>query len=133
AAGDTLTIARNVAVASVLVPYGCVECGRRSHESAPLARATWPLQFGAHVCTTCGGTTRSELPAEALLPLQKAGTTAPPASAKVVARRDELLSRALTDAHVAQAGESATAAVATDDTILGKYKIVRRLSAGGMA
>ncbi len=39
----------------------------------------------------------------------------------------------MTDANVAQAGEGATAAVATDDTILGKYKIVRRLSEGGMA
>ena len=32
-----------------------------------------------------------------------------------------------------EAGEGATPAVATDDTILGKYKIVRRLSEGGMA
>ena len=51
----------------------------------------------------------------------------------MIGQRDEILSRALTDAHVAQAGERATAAVAADDTILGKYKIVRRLSSGGMA
>ena len=132
-AGDTVTIARNIAVASVLVPYGCVECGRSASESASLERATWPLQFSANVCGRCGGTTRSELPAEALHPLQKASTSAPPASAKVIAQRDELLSRALIDANVAQAGDSASAAVATDDTILDKYKIVRRLSAGGMA
>jgi serine/threonine-protein kinase len=37
------------------------------------------------------------------------------------------------DASVAQAGERATPAIGADDTILGKYKIVRRLSAGGMA
>jgi serine/threonine protein kinase len=129
-AGDTLGIARNIAVASVLVPYGCIECGRTSYESV---WATWPLQFGAHVCTTCGGSTGNKLPAEALVPLQKASTGIPPASAKVIGQRDEILSRALIDANVAQAGENATAAVAADDTILGKYKIVRRLSAGGMA
>ena len=129
-AGDTLTLARNIAVASVLVPYGCIECGRTSFESV---WATWPLQFGAHVCTTCGGSTGNKLSAETLVPLQKASTSIPPASAKVIGQRDEILSRALIDANVAQAGENATAAVAADDTILGKYKIVRRLSAGGMA
>jgi eukaryotic-like serine/threonine-protein kinase len=129
-AGDTLTLARNIAVAAVLVPYGCIECGRTSYESV---WATWPLQFGAHVCTTCGGSTGNKLSAEVLLPLQKASTSVPPASAKVIGQRDEILSRALIDANVAQAGENATAAVAADDTILGKYKIVRRLSAGGMA
>jgi serine/threonine-protein kinase len=95
--------------------------------------ATWPLQFGAHVCTTCGGSTGNKLSAETLVPLQKASTNIPPASAKVIGQREEILSRALIDANVAQAGENATAAVAADDTILGKYKIVRRLSAGGMA
>jgi serine/threonine protein kinase len=132
-AGDTLTVARNIATVSVLVPYGCVECGRTAPESVSLQQVTWPLKFAEHVCSTCGGTTRSQLPADALLPLQKASTSAPTASAKLIAQRDELLSRALIDASVAQAGESATAAVAADDTILGKYKIVRRLSAGGMA
>jgi serine/threonine protein kinase len=132
-AGDTLALARNIAVASVLVPYGCVECGRTLHDSVTLDRVTWPLQFGAHVCTTCGGSTGTKLSAETLVPLQKASTGIPPASAKVIGQRDEILSRALIDANVAQAGENATAAVAADDTILGKYKIVRRLSAGGMA
>ena len=54
-------------------------------------------------------------------------------SAKVIAQRDEILSRALIDASVAQAGERATPSIHAEDTILGKYKIVRRLSAGGMA
>ena len=132
-AGDTLSVARNIGVASVFVPYACTECGRISHESASLERVTWPLQFGAHVCTTCGGSTGNKLSAETLLPLQKASTSTPPASAKVIAQRDEILSRALTDANVAQAGDNATAAVAADDTIFGKYKIVRKLTAGGMA
>jgi serine/threonine protein kinase len=132
-AGDTLTLARNIAVASVLVPFGCVDCGRRSHESVSLERTTWPLRFAERVCTTCGGATRCELSTEALAPIQRASTAVPPASAKLIAQRDEVLSRALVDATVAQAGDGATAAVAVDDTVLGKYKIVRRLSAGGMA
>jgi len=132
-AGDTLTTAKNVAVASVLVPYGCVDCGRTSRRSVSLARVKWPLKFGAHVCTTCGGTTRSAWTAEVVLPLEKAGTTVPPASTKVIGQRSEILSRAMIDANVAQAGDNATAAVAADDTILGKYKIVRQLSTGGMA
>ncbi|HWO21017.1 MAG TPA: protein kinase [Kofleriaceae bacterium] len=132
-AGDTLTVARNIVVSALLVPYGCVECRRTSPESVSLQRATFPLRFAEQVCPTCGGTTQSRLPPEALAPLQKASTSAPPASAKVIEQREELVSRALIDANVAQAGENATAAVSTDDTILGKYKIVRRLSAGGMA
>src|SRR5262245_39571020 len=129
-AGDSFSLARNIAVASVLVPYGCIECDRTSYESVP---ATWPLQFGVHVCTTCGGSTGNKIAPEKLVPLQKASTNVPSASAKLIAQRDELLSRALIDASVAQAGESAAAQVAADDTILGKYKIVRRLTAGGMA
>jgi len=129
-AGDTLTLARNVAVASVLVPYGCIECFRTSLESVP---ATWPMQFGALVCATCGGSTGNKLAPEALVPLQKASTSVTPSSAKVIAQRDEILSRAMIDANVAQAGGNAVAAIAADDTILGKYKIVRRLSQGGMA
>nr|MBA3818680.1 serine/threonine protein kinase [Deltaproteobacteria bacterium] len=133
AAGDTLTIARNIAVASVLVPYGCLDCGRVSQESETLLTTNWPRDFEDHVCTTCGGTSRNKLSAETLVPLQKASTSTPPASAKLIRQRDEILSRALTDANVAQAGEGATAAIGADDTILGKYKIVRRLSEGGMA
>ncbi|MEJ7602113.1 MAG: serine/threonine-protein kinase, partial [Kofleriaceae bacterium] len=129
-AGDSLAIARNIAVASVLVPYGCIECFRTSFESV---QAKWPMQFGAHVCAMCGGSTGNKLSPESLLPLKKGSTIVAPASAKVIGQRDEILSRALIDASVAQAGENASAAVTADDTILGKYKIVRRLSAGGMA
>ena len=132
-AGDSITVARNLSVWSVLVPYRCGDCGRLSNESQPLEGASWPLQFVEHVCSTCGGTTRNEATAEVLTPLAKSVTSCPPASQKLIKRRDELLSRALTDANVAQAGEGATASLVADDTILGKYKIVRRLSAGGMA
>ena len=93
----------------------------------------WPRPFADGVCPTCGGTTRSNLSAEALVPLQKAITSAPPASVKLIQQRDEILSRALTDAKVAEAGDGASANISSDDTILGKYKIVRRLSEGGMA
>jgi serine/threonine protein kinase len=132
-AGDSFGLAKNISVWSVLVPYACIDCGRVSAESQILDGAKWPLQFVPHVCSKCGGTTRSELPANMLVPLQKASTSTPPASAKLIGQRDEVLSRALTDANVAQAGEGATASLIADDTILGKYKIVRRLSAGGMA
>jgi eukaryotic-like serine/threonine-protein kinase len=129
-AGDTLVLARNIAVASVLVPYVCAECERTSYESVP---ATWPMQFGAQVCVRCGGSTGNQLAADKLLPLQKASTSIPPASAKVIGGREEILSRALIDASVAQAGDTAAIPVTADDQILGKYKVVRKLSVGGMA
>ncbi|MDB4959934.1 MAG: serine/threonine protein kinase [Myxococcales bacterium] len=132
-AADSFALARNISVSSVLVPYCCIDCGRVSPESQNLDGVAWPLHFAEHVCSTCGGTTRNELPANMLAPLQKAGTSTPAASKKLIASRHEVLSRALTDANVAQAGDSATASLIADDTILGKYKIVRRLSAGGMA
>src|SRR5262249_11293950 len=94
---------------------------------------TWPMQFDVQVCTRCGGTTGNKLPIDKLAPLQKASTSIPPASAKVVGGREEILSRALIDASVAQAGDGATPQVTADDAILGKYKIVRKLSVGGMA
>lgn len=131
AAADSFGIARNIAVSSLLVPYKCSACGRISHDSKLLLTSNHT--FEDHVCSTCGGTTCSQLAPDRLIPLLKASTTAPAASTRMIAQRDEILSRALTDANVAQAGEGATAAVATDDTILGKYKIVRRLSEGGMA
>src|SRR5678816_3934815 len=87
-AGDTLALARNIFVASVVVPYGCIECDRTSLESVP---ATWPLQFGAHVCATCGGSTGNKIAPDKLLPLQKASANVPAASAKVIAQRDEIL------------------------------------------
>ncbi len=132
AAGSTLSMVRNVAVASVIVPYACLECGKTTLESETML-SNWPRVFEDKVCSTCGGTTRSKLGGDTLLPLQKASTSVPAASVKVVDQRAEILSRALTDANVAQAGGDATPAVGADDTLLGKYKIVRRLSEGGMA
>ena len=132
-AGDSLTLARNIGVWSVLVPYTCVNCERVSSASQVLDGASWPLQLATHVCSTCGGVTNPQLSHELLLPVQKASMTAPTASAKLIRQRDEVLSRALTDANVAQAGDNASASLAADEMILGKYKIVQRLSAGGMA
>ncbi len=131
--GDSLGTARNIFVSSVLVPYSCTDCGRVASESHALAGTVWPLQPAEQICSTCGGTRHSAMRAESLVPLQKASTNVPPASAKLIENRKEVLSRALTDANVAQAGEGASATLSADNTILGKYKIVRRLSSGGMA
>jgi tRNA A-37 threonylcarbamoyl transferase component Bud32/transcription elongation factor Elf1 len=125
-APDSFAVAPNVSVWSVLVPYKCIDCGRTSAASL---RLEGQLQLREEVCTTCGGTTQHQLAPRMLAPLTKVHTTAPPASAKMIARRDDILSRALTDANVAQAGAVAT----TEDAILGKYKIVKKLSDGGMA
>jgi len=132
-AADSFTIARNISVYSVLVPYKCTECGRRSNESHVLGRAAWPIELPEQICPSCGGITRAEVPSQTLAPLEKAATRSPPASTKLIQQRDEILSRAYTDANVAQAGGGATASLNEDDTILGKYKIVRPLSSGGMA
>jgi eukaryotic-like serine/threonine-protein kinase len=132
-AGDSLAIARNIVVASLLVPYACQACGRTHRESANLENFVWPIQFGSKVCPTCAGTAVSTLTSEALAPLQKAGTRMPEATGKVVARRDEIMSRAYTDAAVASAGDRATAMPVVDELILGKYRVVKPLSAGGMA
>ena len=132
AAGDTLSLARHIAVASLLVPFECQECHRVSQESENLATMNWPIKIEDRVCTTCGGTRRSKLSMDSLAPLQKASTRPLPASAKVVESRSELLSRALTDANVAQAGVNERQTT-VNDTVLGNYRIIRRLSAGGMA
>jgi serine/threonine protein kinase len=129
-AGDTLLVSRNIAVASLLAPYVCLECARTSPVSVSLATMVWPPTFEDHVCPTCGEVTRNRLAPDALAPLQKASTLLSAATQKVVEHRDELLSRAVAGASAAAGGN---AAVATDDMILGKYKIVRPLSAGGMA
>ena len=132
-AGDSIAIARNIAIWSARIPYVCDDCSRQSAHSFVLDGASFPFKFDEHVCSTCGGSMRSVLDAERLAPVQKASNSPPAASAKVIRQREEILSRALTDANVAQAGDGATAQLAADDTILGKYKIVRRLSQGGMA
>ena len=131
--GDSLTTARNISVWSLLASYRCNGCGRVSAESRTLDATGLPSQLPPRVCSTCGGVTVSTLQPTSLAPLHKAVTVSPAASAKLIAQRTEILSRAMTDANVAQAGDGATASLATDDTILGKYKIVRRLSQGGMA
>lgn len=132
-AADAFTIARNIVVDSILVPYVCKDCGRGAAESHHLAALSWPPQFNDQVCSTCGGTMHGTLAAELLPALQKASNSVPEASAKLISNRKEVLSRAMTDANVAQAGDAASANLTADDMILGKYKIVKRLSAGGMA
>ena len=127
---EALAQAPTVSITSLLVLYRCSDCGRSSPVSLPLARTK---TLKDRTCSTCGGTSRTALSVENLGPIRAASGKTATASAKVIEIRDELLSRALTDANVALAGENATVDIAIDDTILGKYKIVRRLSAGGMA
>jgi eukaryotic-like serine/threonine-protein kinase len=131
-AADSISLARNIAASSVLVPYFCIDCGKVASTSQSLEKASWPLQMPERVCSVCGGTTQSALRPETLAPLQKASTNIAAASSKVIADREELLSRAFTDENVARRGDD-KATLTTEDTILGKYKIVRRLSSGGMA
>ncbi len=132
-AGDSIALAGNIGVWSVLVPYGCVDCGRVSSESHDLEGAVRPLQLTTHVCSTCGGDSKPQVTNELLSPVQQASAAVPIASARLIRQRHEVLSRAMTDANVAQAGDNASVSLSADDTILGKYKIVQRLSAGGMA
>jgi eukaryotic-like serine/threonine-protein kinase len=132
-AGDSLAISRSIHVSSVLVPYFCVDCGNLTMESHALAGATWPLSMPENVCGRCGGRTQSALEPSTLALVEQASTQVPPDSAKLIEQRAEVLSRALTDANVASAGDAATPSINPDDTILGKYKIIRRLSSGGMA
>ncbi len=134
-AADSVGIATNISMWSVLIPYSCIECGRVSAKSQILQGASEPYRLLGDVCPTCGGSTRCDLAAHTMAPLQAGSTMSvtPRASAKLIRQRAEVLSRAVTDAAVAQAGDGATASLSTNDTILGKYKIVRRLSEGGMA
>ncbi len=129
-ATEALAQAPTVSITSVLVRYTCGDCARVSPVSLSLARTT---KLHDRTCSTCGGTARTALSIESLGPIRAASAQTATESAKLIEIRDELLSRALTDANVALAGENATVDIATNDTILGKYKIVRRLSAGGMA
>jgi serine/threonine protein kinase len=125
-APDSFAVAKNVYVASVLVPYVCMDCKRSSQQSYTL---TTPTPAAQQVCTVCGGNSINQLPPRIVASLAHAASNPPPASAKVIARRDEMLSRALTDEKVAHADTSAP----DDETVIGNYKIIRKLSAGGMA
>jgi serine/threonine protein kinase len=116
--GDTLTASRSVAVASLRVPYQCLVCGRMAQLRHELSSLDWPPRFDDGHCETCNGPTRSRLPADALAALQKASTRPPPAVVEAIAHRD--------DAAVAP-----VETLAVDDTILGKYEIIGRVSALG--
>jgi eukaryotic-like serine/threonine-protein kinase len=130
-AADTLLLAPTIAVSSVRAPYACMDCSKSSDESI---EAEWPLELTPGVCTTCGGTRLPQLSAEAFAGLQSVRTQVAQASARVIVQRDELVSRALTDARVAEAAATARPRTPTSEqTILGKYQIVRPLSEGGMA
>ncbi len=127
---DTLAVSPKIAIWSIRAPYTCKDCGRSSLESYEITRSARPSR---HVCSTCGGESHVRVSSQTLAPLIAASAGVPTASAKLVKQRAEVLSRALTDANVAQAKDAASASLSADDTVLGKYKIVQRLTAGGMA
>jgi len=129
-AGDTIMLARNITVASALVPYTCTECGHKAVESESML-VDWPREILERACMSCGGIMRTDLPEDMVRLLHKASASVPHSSAKVVEQRKELVAKAVSNANASQSGDSSTAAAGADDAILGKYKIVRRLSEAG--
>jgi serine/threonine protein kinase/anti-anti-sigma regulatory factor len=128
--GDTLTLANNISVASIRVHHSCTDCGETSYETEMLHNASWPLELADVVCTSCGGITRPVIADDVMQILANVRRYVPPASVKLIAQRTQLLARALSDAN-AQTSDVAAATKGSDDAILGKYKIVRRLESGG--
>jgi eukaryotic-like serine/threonine-protein kinase len=114
---------------SILVPYVCRECQREFNESLRISGQRRPLEAKPVICDLCGGQAGPTISAEDLQALRPADLLPPPASEAVITRRAELLSRAAVEDSVRRSSPP----VADDDAILGKYKIVRKLSSGGMA
>jgi serine/threonine protein kinase len=121
---------------SAILPYRCQGCGKTSLESVPLrsddGRVAVTAQAApARICPGCGGRRvydglSSRL--ASLVRLAQGPQTVTPATRDVIARREEMLSRALVQAQAGPApGKTRT------EGILGKYSIVRALSIGGMA
>jgi serine/threonine protein kinase len=131
--GDMPQIARNLIIASLLVPYVCLACGKRTAESRALAGRGWPPHFEGSTCPACGTAMRHEISGGTLVRLKNANTMPPPATEQLIAQRGELVAKALSESNAAAAhSESSPGAAANDDAILGKYKIVRRMSPAGM-
>ena len=128
----SLDISANIAIGTLLIPYLCLKCGRRALESKSLAGRTWPPQFEAGVCSECKGTTRHEISGSSLVRLKTANTVVPPATEHMIQQRHEILRRTISDANTPPPSDFVSAA-ATDDTILGKYKIIQRLPSTGIA
>ena len=131
AVGDTFAMP-NIKIETLVVPYVCIACQRRSQQSKSLRGKRWPPHFEDGVCTTCGGVTRHEVAGATLVHLKKAHTDTPAASAQVIENRTELLAREMNDATTSQSNETPGPLTQTD-SILGKYKIVRRLPSAGVA
>jgi serine/threonine protein kinase len=127
--GDTLTFAKNVGLASLLVRYVCSDCDATSYEGEMVSDWAGP---SANVACECGGTIRADIGESVMAQVRKTHWEVPSASRKVISQRAQLLELALNDAQT-QAQTSDTAppsSVGKDDAILGKYKIVRRLPSG---
>lgn len=129
AAAGGFTIDDRFAVWSVVVPYHCTVCDRTTHESVPCSSMT--AGFEERLCAGCGAPSRALAEAAVVAPLGDARGDVPSESTKLIQRREEMLARAQADG-LSEAAESLTPVI-DSDSIFGKYKITRRLSAGGMA
>jgi eukaryotic-like serine/threonine-protein kinase len=127
--GETLVMPR-VSLASLSVPFSCAACGRRVRESIPCAVVV-AHKIDSQVCGTCGGVSTSQLAQDVVPLLGRISTRVPDDSGRLIGQRAEIRSRAVTDANVAQAGVRKQEG--DPELVLGKYRIIRRLSEGGMA
>jgi serine/threonine protein kinase len=127
--GETLALPR-VSLATISVPYLCAGCGKRVRESIPFAKLMLVKKAESHVCGTCGAMSSSQLVQNVLPPLARVSGEIPVESAELIGERAEIRSRVVTDANIANATESQDV---EPDLVLGKYKVLRRLSEGGMA
>jgi len=130
----SLDVSANIVLGSLLVPYVCLKCQRRTAVSSTLHGRSWPPQFEPMVCGDCNGAMRHEIGGSSLIRLKNANTTIPAATEHMIAQRHQLLNSAISDANTPLPTDyNNSAASAADDTILGKYKIVQRLPASGLA
>jgi eukaryotic-like serine/threonine-protein kinase len=132
AAAGFFRITKHFTVWSIIARYTCASCGKQTQESIRLAGHAMRLDE-SRVCPSCGGTTTTELPRPLLAPLGEALTqNIPAASTRFIDNRTEIISRVMVEASIARGSDGGVDAT-TSDTILGKYRIVKPISAGGMA
>ncbi len=129
AAAGGFTMEGTCAVWSVVVPYHCTVCDGTTQESVPCS--SMGAGFEERLCAGCGAASRAVAEIAVLLPHGNARGDVPSESATLIQRREEMLLRAEIG-RLSAAAESMTP-VGESDAIFGKYKITRRLSAGGMA
>lgn len=108
----------NLLLWSIVTPYRCSDCGAEVQKSITLSAPTPQQPFE---CSVCGGAMQCDYS----VPVPRG--VVPPASENLIAQRVDILA----EAHAQSSVQSDGAPSTTDDTILGKYKIVRRLGTDG--